>query len=107
MTHVEIPRLEAEENSIDKESAETLPGPLRKGDPVIDWRRERWATRYNPVWARILAAWATMLAGDGSQPLRALGLKDGTGQDAVFRLSAITAWSRPSHDHDYFLRGGR
>lgn len=76
----------------------------RRVDPTIDWRRERWAQRYNHVWAGIIDAWAETFAGDGNQPLRATGVGQDAGIDAVFKLSPITAWSRPSHAHDYFYR---
>lgn len=108
ITHVEFPRREADDDGNAEEvSADLQFQALRKGDPAIDWRRERWATRYNRTWSQIIAAWAKMLTGDGAHFLCALALKDETGLDAEFRLSPVTAWSRPSHEHDYFLRGGR
>jgi hypothetical protein len=73
-------------------------------DPTVDWRRERWAKRYNNVWAAIIDAWANFIAGDGSRPLLATGVAQDEGIDAVFKLSPVTAWSRPSHDHAYFHR---
>ena len=98
-THVEFPRQ-------DEDGATDIPLlSLGKSDPAIDWRRERWATRYNRAWASIIAAWAKMLTGAGNSPLLALGLKNDQGLDAEFRLSPITAWSRPGHEHDYFSRG--
>jgi len=92
ITYVELPRRphgEAPENTEDVE-----PALARRADPVIDWRRERWATRYNPAWAQIIPAWATMLAGDDGT-VRAFGLSAEQGQDAEFQLSPVTAWSRP------------
>ncbi|MFM0265083.1 SIR2 family protein [Paraburkholderia sediminicola] len=77
----------------------------RRVDPTIDWRRERWAKRYNDAWAAIIDAWANMLAGNGDGVLRATGVTEEQGIDAVFRVSHVTAWSRPSHDHAYFHRG--
>lgn len=75
---------------------------VRQRDPSADWRRERWATRYNRVWARIIAAWATMLAGDGI--VHSTGVSKNEGQDAMFHLSPVTAWGRPGNDHPYFNR---
>ncbi|WP_438397396.1 SIR2 family protein [Caballeronia sp. DA-9] len=77
----------------------------RRVDPTIDWRRERWAKRYNDTWAAIINAWANMLAGNGDGVLRATGVTEEQGVDAVFQVSPVTAWSRPSHDHAYFHRG--
>lgn len=73
-----------------------------KPDPSADWRRERWAGRYNRAWSSILSAWTFMLRGEA----RACWLEDGKGIDAVFDIGTVTAWSRPSHDHPYF-HGGR
>jgi NAD-dependent SIR2 family protein deacetylase len=105
-THVEFPRQEDGEGRNVQAASTDMPfqNPGR-GDPVIDWRRERWATRYNLAWAQIIAAWAKLLASAGDSPLRALDLKNDEGVDAEFRLSPITAWSRPGHEHDYFTRG--
>ncbi|CAJ0792790.1 SIR2 family protein [Ralstonia holmesii] len=75
----------------------------RRVDPTIDWRRERWAQRYNGVWTPIIDAWANMLAGSDGM-LSATGVMEGRGIDAVFKVSRITAWGRPSHDHAYFHR---
>ncbi|WP_254067409.1 SIR2 family protein [Burkholderia sp. L27(2015)] len=106
-THVDVPWPDKAEPGADDDTSEPQPGPVRRGDPVIDWRRELWANRYNNVWARIVAAWATMLAGEENGTLRAMGTPGEAGVDAVFQVSPVTAWSRPSHDHDYFSRGGR
>lgn len=105
-TYVEFPRLEDDEGGNADAGSTDIPFQnLGRGDSAIDWRRERWATRYNRAWAQIIAAWARMLAGTGGKPLLALGLKNDEGLDAEFRLSPITAWSRPGHEHDYFIRG--
>jgi len=105
-THVEFPRQEnGEDSNVEADSTDMPLQNLGRSDPAIDWRRERWATRYNRAWAQIIAAWAKMLAGAKDGPLLALGLKNDEGVDAEFRLSPITAWSRPSHEHDYFIRG--
>jgi hypothetical protein len=103
-TYVDVPRPGENEAVPDDASTESSPMSFRRGDPIIDWRRERWATRYNKVWARILSAWATMLAGEEDGVIRAIGVPDGIGEDAVFQLSPITAWSRPGHEHAYFRR---
>lgn len=104
-THVEFPRQEDDEDGNAEADSTDMPFQnLGRGDPASDWRRERWATRYNRAWAQIIAAWARILAGTGDRPLLALGLKNGEGLDAEFRLSPITAWSRPGHEHDYFIR---
>lgn len=80
---------------------------LRRPDPAADWRRERWAQRYNPFWTAAIEAWATMFAGTEGAELRAYGLKEGEGVDATFELGAVTAWSRPAHEHSYFHRARR
>lgn len=104
-TDVELPRLGRDEDHTDDESVAYAKTSLRRGNPVADWQRERWARRYNAVWSRIISAWAIILAGENSGTVQAIGLQEGTGQDAVFQLSPVTAWSRPGRDHDYFLRG--
>lgn len=106
-TDVELPRSGCDEDHNQDESVECLATPFRRTNPVADWQRERWARRYHNVWSRILSAWAKILAGENGGAIHALGLRDGVGLDAVFQLSPVTAWSRPSHEHDYFLRGGR
>lgn len=75
-----------------------------EGDPVGDWRRERWAQRYNKSWAGIIDAWAQLLTNTVSGTMQAFGLEDGSGIDAVFNVSPVTAWSRPAHHHAYFDR---
>ena len=78
--------------------------PDRGGDPAGDWRRERWAQRYNKNWAGIINAWAQLLTTNGGGTRRAFGLEDGSGIDAVFEVSPVTGWSRPGHHHVYFNR---
>ncbi|MDO5619881.1 MAG: SIR2 family protein [Paracoccus sp. (in: a-proteobacteria)] len=75
-----------------------------RGDPAGDWRRERWAPRYNRNWASIIGAWAQLLTETGGTTRSAFGLEDGTGIDAVFKVSPVTGFSRPSHHHSYFDR---
>lgn len=76
----------------------------RGGDPAGDWRRERWATKYNRNWARILDAWTKLLTQSRDGSVRAFALRPEDGVDAVFVLSEFTAWSRPGHHHAYFDR---
>lgn len=76
----------------------------RRGDPAGDWRRERWAQRYNKHWAAIIDAWSHLLTATPDGKIRAFGLDDGTGVDAVFGVSRTTGWSRPGHHHTYFDR---
>jgi hypothetical protein len=100
-TFVDLPHPERNQDQPESEAASERP---RFVDPTIDWRRERWAKRYNNVWAAIIEAWADMLAGDGSQSLATTGVSQDEGIDAIFKLSPVTAWSRPSHEHQYFQR---
>lgn len=106
-TDVELPHPGRIEDHTDDESVDYALTSLRHGNPVLDWRRERWATRYNAGWSRIISAWATLLAGENGGTVHAIGLQERIGQDAVFQLSPVTAWCRPGHDHDYFLRDGK
>jgi hypothetical protein len=99
ITYVHLPRPEEAEGQAQGAAEREF---VRHRDPSIDWRRERWAIRYNRAWARIIAAWANFLAGDGI--VRATGISERDGQDAVFQLSPITAWSRPGNDHEYLSR---
>ncbi|MGK7652252.1 SIR2 family protein [Roseovarius sp. B08] len=71
---------------------------------VADWTRERWARRYNNVWAKIIAAWIPLIAREDSGKLQAFGVGERNGVDAKFVISPVPAWSRPSHDHPYFQR---
>jgi hypothetical protein len=90
----------AEDSNVDTMSAR----PDRGVDPAGDWRRERWAQRYNRNWANIIAAWAQLLTNTSGKTKRAFGLQNGTGIDAVFEVSPVTGWSRPGHHHVYFDR---
>ncbi|MDU9390478.1 SIR2 family protein [Pseudomonas sp. zfem002] len=76
----------------------------RVGDPAGDWRRERWAQKYNRHWAAIIDAWAKLLASGVDGKVQAFGLSEGTGVDAEFTISQITGWSRPGHHDSYFDR---
>jgi SIR2-like domain len=108
-TFVQIPRADRADIGSSKytETSSTDPmgvRPERSVDPSGDWRRERWAQRYNKNWASIIGAWAQLLTDTGGNTKRAFGLKDGTGIDAVFEVSPVTGWSRPGHHHAYFDR---
>jgi hypothetical protein len=76
----------------------------RGSDPAGDWRRERWAMKYNKQWAAIIDAWAALLTSTENGIVRAFGLEEDVGIDAVFTLSRFTGWSRPGHHHPYFDR---
>ena len=78
--------------------------PDRRVDPAADWRRERWAQRYNRNWAGIIDAWAQILTATRNGTRSAFGLEDGSGIDAAFVVSPVTGWSRPGHHHAYFDR---
>lgn len=109
-TFVQLPRQDssqtdnAEDLVADKASAEMGMRAERRGDPAGDWRRERWAPRYNRNWASIIGAWAQLLTETGGTTRSAFGLEEGTGIDAVFKVSPVTGFSRPSHHHTYFDR---
>ena len=59
-----------------------------------DWRRERWARRYNQTWHAIIAGWAKFIAPQPQTDVSAHHL-NGPGMNAEFRLSKTTAWSSP------------
>lgn len=73
--------------------------PEAERDAAADWRRERWAQRYNPRWHDIIAAWAKLLAPEPDTGLLA-HQTDGAGVGAAFRLSWTTAWSSPGRRID-------
>lgn len=108
-TFVHIPRADATEVTSSEHTENSNSDPMgalpeRSGDPAGDWRRERWAQRYNRNWASIIAAWAQLLTDTGGKTKRAFALQDGAGMDAVFAISPVTGWSRPGHHHAYFDR---
>ena len=109
-TFVQLPRQEspqvggAEDTAPEQAPAEMGMQAQRRGDPAGDWRRERWAPRYNKHWASIVGAWAQLLTEMGGTTRSAFGLEEGTGIDAVFKVSPVTGFSRPSHHHAYFDR---
>ncbi len=104
-TFVDIPRLEQiESESAERGNALEMAPERREGDPAGDWRRERWAPKYNKQWAAIIGAWATLLASTKDGTVCTFGLEEGAGIDAKFAVSQITGWSRPGHHHPYFNR---
>ena len=109
-TFVQLPRRDTCQTDVGEGlGAEQAPAEMgvrteRRGDPAGDWRRERWAPRYNRNWANIIGAWAQLLTETGGTTRSAFGLEDGTGIDAVFKVSPVTGFSRPSHHHSYFDR---
>jgi SIR2-like protein len=103
-TYVDLPR-DQEPSPTDEVLPENSPATvISPASQAADWRRERWALRYNTVWSRIFDAWAALLTDDADGMSRALDTPQDAGLDAVFRLSGATAWSRPQHDHPYFNR---
>ena len=109
-TFVQLPRQDtsqmegAEQLTEGKVSAGKGTQAERRGDPAGDWRRERWAPRYNKNWASIIGAWAQLLTEAGGATRSAFGLQCDAGIDAVFKVSPVTGFSRPSHHHAYFDR---
>lgn len=108
-TFVRVPRpaLPPVRNVSDQEGTDMDPLGMRRdrgGDPAGDWRRERWALRYNKNWASIINAWARLLTNTSGGKKQAFGLEDGAGIDAMFEISPVTGWSRPGHHHVYFDR---
>lgn len=109
-TFVQLPRQDtpqkegAEDLVAQEAAAGTGMQAERRGDPAGDWRRERWAPRYNRNWASIIGAWAQLLTEKGGTLRSAFGLEDDSGIDAVFKVLPVTGFSRPSHHHTYFDR---
>ncbi|KQW41098.1 MULTISPECIES: SIR2 family protein [unclassified Ensifer] len=109
-TFVDIPRTDPTEQPNRGESEPdghdlvSSPFERRGGDPAGDWRRERWAQKYNKHWAAIIHAWSGLLTATPDGKIRAFGLDDGAGVDAIFGVSRTTGWSRPGHHHRYFDR---
>lgn len=59
---------------------------------AADWRRERWARRYNRQWNKILVAWANLIAPEQETKLSAHYFRS-QGVNAEFRVSSTMAWS--------------
>ena len=99
-TSVDVPR---DAEHVD-DSNELSGRHFKRGDPAGDWRRERWAQRYNGRWSEIIDAWAKLLTVSDQSDHSALWVPADKGIDAVFTFSHVTGWSSPAHHHDYFLR---
>lgn len=108
-TFVDVPRDQLDQ-APSAETASAVQGALgvqygrRGGDPAGDWRRARWATKYNKHWDAIIDAWAAVLTTTMDGTVRAFGIDQHAGIDAAFSLSTTTGWSRPGHHHPYFER---
>lgn len=63
---------------------------------AADFRRERWAGRYNKTWASIIDGWATLFTSGSETTVRSTKLNDGGGVAAEFVLSPHTGWARPA-----------
>ena len=63
---------------------------------AADWRRERWAQRYNSQWNQLIAAWSMLIA-PRQEPHKEAVLSahyfEGDGVNATFRVSGVSAWS--------------
>lgn len=109
-TFVKVPREQRAEHSTaadsvsEEHAALEAPQERRGGDPAGDWRRERWAQKYNKNWAAIINAWAKLLTTAQDGTVCAFGLEEGAGIDAIFTVSPFTGWSRPGHHHAYLSR---
>ena len=68
----------------------------RSPGPAGDWRRERWARRYNPLWSSVLDSWSHLLVQGTEQELTALWFPEEPGINAAFKISRTTAWSPPA-----------
>jgi len=104
ITYVETPRAERSDVQDEDVSTDMASAVFHKGDTAADWRRERWAQRYNSAWTKIIEAWSALLSDPPGAVLKAFDIPDEVGIDAVFNISGVTAWSRPAHDHHYFAR---
>lgn len=63
---------------------------------VADWNRERWANRYNKVWADIIAAWAHLFTSGEVAKVSSNWIDDGGGVAAEFVLAPFNGWARPA-----------
>ena len=106
-TFVDVPFVGESEQLQDEEIMDQNTASLAPNAMLLDWRRERWATRYNRAWASIISAWADIISGNSEGIIKAIDLNGQAGVDGIFQISPITAWSRPGHDHDYFQRSGK
>jgi hypothetical protein len=60
-----------------------------------DWRRERWAKRYNSRWDKLFAAWTNLLVPDRPTTIRFPSDRVTAGATAEFSILNYTAWSAP------------
>ena len=72
-------------------------GPRRDPDieALADWRRERWARRYNTAWNNIIDGWAHLLISDKEETISSFGIGETDGIDARFTARRTTGWCRP------------
>lgn len=103
-TFVDVPREMLPGQTSEDRDELGQPTSVRGGDPAGDWRRERWARKFNKQWAGIIGAWAALLTSADENKVQAFGIADGEGIDAAFSISPVTGWSRPAHHHNYFER---
>ena len=95
-TWVDLPRLGETDQPASDPSGHNPASPQSvPKDIAADWRRERWARRYNAHWNEIIAAWAKLIAPKPETDLGAHSF-EGEGVNAVFRVSGTTAWSSPT-----------
>lgn len=96
-TFVELPMRERPPaGSEDRSSSEDEYDPLsgrndRGGDPAGDWRRERWAQRYNSTWARIIGAWL-IKSGMDRPPTKASGFPVPRGTMVIRSGNSALVW---------------
>lgn len=104
-TFVDLPKDVSSQASNDPGAHNNGGSPVERsvGDPAGDWRRERWAAKYNKQWAEIIDAWASLLTSTKDGKVNAFNLQT-EGVDASFTISRYTGWSRPAHHHTYFDR---
>ena len=91
-TWVELPR---DDGNSSPHLARSRDATSHGSDPRLaaaDWRRERWAQRYNRQWNEILAGWARLIVPEREMTLSAHYFSR-PGINAVFRVSSVTAWS--------------
>ena len=95
-TWVDLPRAGEDDAAADElsRSLPSVPNASSSKFFAADWRRERWAQRYNPTWNKIIAAWAKFIAPESETELLTHYFES-EGINGVFRLSWTTAWSSP------------
>ena len=95
-TWVDLPRADEDDAAADElsRSLPSVPNASSSKFIAADWRRERWAQRYNPTWNKVIAAWAKLIAPESESELLTHYFES-EGINGVFRLSWTTAWSSP------------